>query len=97
MSIEPRYKEKIIRILSALFPDTRIILYGSRARETQRLFSDIDLALDAGKEISRHDIQEAISMLQESNVPYKIDIVDLWAVRDEMRKAIQKEGIVWKT
>jgi len=90
------YKLKIIGILSALFPDAKIILFGSRARGTEREFSDVDLALDAGKPLSRHAIQEAVAMFSQSNIPYKIEIVDVHEVSEEMKDAIKKEGIVWK-
>jgi predicted nucleotidyltransferase len=45
-------KEIIIRLLDALFPGVKIYLFGSRARGTHRPTSDIDLALDAGRELS---------------------------------------------
>jgi predicted nucleotidyltransferase len=42
-------KETIIRLLEALFPKVKIYLLGSRARGTYSVTSDIDLALDTGK------------------------------------------------
>lgn len=90
------YREKIIRVVKALFPEAKVILYGSRARGTEREFSDIDLALDAGQKLSRHDVQEAVGMFAESNIPYKIDIVDFYSVPPAMQQAIREEGVLWK-
>jgi len=96
MSVEEKYKKKIIAVLSALFPSAKIYLFGSRARETHSKFSDIDIAVDAGKKLPRVDVGEARDMLRESNVPYKIDVVDLHGVSEDMKKMILKEGILWK-
>ena len=97
MDIEEKYKNKIINVLSALFPNAKIYLFGSRARKTNREFSDIDIALDAGRPLENVDVGEARDMLAESNIPYKIDVLDLHSVPEEMRAIIIKEKIVWKS
>ena len=94
--IDQAYQKKIIGILSTLFPSAEIYLFGSRARGTQSQWSDIDIALKEEKKISRTGIDEAISMLQASNIPYKIEIVDFNAVTQDMRSSIVDEGILWK-
>jgi len=97
MSLEPEYKNKIIGILTVLFPDAKIYLFGSRARGTHSDRSDIDIALDESKVIRPGRLGEAVSMFAESNIPYKIDVVDLHSVSDDMRYFIKKEGILWKS
>ena len=94
--IESIYQNKIIAILSVLFPHAEIYLFGSRARGTQSQWSDIDIALKENQKISRTAIGEAISMLAASNIPYKIEIVDFNAVSDDMRQSITQEGLLWK-
>lgn len=93
--IDSPNQQKIIAILKALFPQARIILFGSRALGTQRHSSDIDIAIDAGTKLERSNIGEARDMLNASNMPYHFDIVDLQSIPEEMRKAILKEGILW--
>lgn len=88
-------QDKMTRVLKALFPDAKIILYGSRARGDARENSDIDIAIDAGKKVSRHDINEARSMFEESNIIFKIDIIDYHAVSEILQKQIDKDGILW--
>ena len=90
-------KKKIIGILTVLFPEAKIYLFGSRARGTASAFSDIDIALDTKTIIDRLRMSEAIAMLNESNIPYKIDVVDVYEVPEAMRSQIYKEGILWKT
>jgi len=46
----------------------RVILFGSRARETHTEHSDIDIAIDSEEEIEE-DIQELKDILKESDLP----------------------------
>ena len=95
--VDVDYKRKIIGVLTVLFPDAKIYLFGSRARGTARHRSDIDIALDEGeriKPISR--IAEARDMLNASDITKNVEIVDFHAVSSLMKQQILKDGIVWK-
>jgi len=97
MTLEPEYKEKIIGILTVLFPKAKIYLFGSRARGTYSKKSDIDIAIDEGKEIRPMRMGEAKGMFEASTIPYKVDILDFHCTSDKMRSNILKEGILWKS
>jgi predicted nucleotidyltransferase len=92
---EIKEKERIIKAIHVLFPGVKIYLFGSRARKKHRPMSDIDLALDGGKRLDHYDLLKARNMLEALNVPQKIDLVDLHAVNDELKKIIKTEGIEW--
>lgn len=77
-------------------PDVKIYLFGSRARGTNRAMADIDIALDGGKELPIADVDEIKSMFRESNIIYKIDVVDFYSITDLMRAQIIKDRVVWK-
>lgn len=94
--LEEKVKQKIIAVISALIPDARIYLFGSRARGTNSEYADIDIALDAGKELPIKDVDELKSMFRESNIWYVIEIVDLYQVSDLMRDQILKDRVIWK-
>lgn len=95
--IEPAIQAKIISLISALVPDAKIYLYGSRARGTNKEWSDIDLALDAGRELPLGAVGELASILEASSIPYKIDIVDInGEISKVMRESILKDKMVWK-
>lgn len=93
--IKDEEKRKITEVIKALIPNVMIYLYGSRARGTFKQGSDIDIALDAGKQIPRIDVGEIKDMLNASNMIYKFDIVDLYSIPKEMKTIILKEGIKW--
>ena len=95
--IELEYKNKIIAVVSALIPEAKIYLFGSRARESYRQGSDIDLALDAGQKIEPHwrsgEVRDA---LRELFIPYRIDVLDIYRVDEKMRQHILENKIIWK-
>lgn len=96
MNIEENYKQKIIALISALLPNTKILLFGSRATGEHSTGSDVDIALDAGEKISRHLTCEIKEILNTARIPYKIDLVDIHAIPEKMKTLILKEGILWK-
>ena len=68
----------LVEILSALkkHPDiTEAILFGSRAKGTQRPGSDVDIALK-GNNLEQTVLQLSIALNQESLMPYDFDIID---------------------
>lgn len=90
------YKNIIIPIILKHIPNATIILYGSRAKGTNKQGSDIDIALNVGEKIDRNKIIAINSDLDESQLPIKFDIVDIYSVSEDLRKEILKHGITWK-
>lgn len=97
MSINENYKQKIISLITALHPQVKIYLFGSQATGTQVHGSDIDIALDNGKPMKRSVVGEVREILNATNIPYKIDIVDFNTVSEKMQNLILKEGVLWKS
>lgn len=85
----------IVKLLSVIFPEAKIYLFGSRARGTHKVTSDIDLAIDAGRSLSSLELARARNIIEALNIPQPVDIVDLCSVPHEMRKIILNEGILW--
>ncbi|MCC6445119.1 MAG: nucleotidyltransferase domain-containing protein [Armatimonadetes bacterium] len=76
----------------------RVYMFGSRANGTARRFSDIDIALDAnGNPVEQQLLEKLRDMFEESHIPFRVDIVDLVAVPEDMREAILEEGYLWKS
>jgi len=94
--LEKEVRDKIIAVLTALFPKYKIYLFGSRAKDKFYRSSDIDIAIDAGKELPTRDIDEAKSVMEALNIVYKVDVVDLYYIPTEMKESIPKEKVIWK-
>lgn len=91
------YQKKLISTIVHYLPDCEIILFGSRAMGTNQPSSDIDICIRNRNKVEPsllYTISEAIDAL---NVPFFVDLVDYYAVYDEMRTLIDKTGITWKT
>lgn len=88
-------KEIIIAMLKVLFSDAKIYLFGSRATGQAQDQSDIDIAIDTGKQLSFSKIGEANDVLAALNIPYKVDVVDFNGVSQDMKDSISRTGILW--
>ncbi len=67
-----------------------VYLFGSRARGDNSGFSDIDIGV-----YSEEDIKDLLTLiravLEESNLPYKVDLNK----NPELYEQVKKEGIKW--
>ncbi len=93
---ELEHKSSIIKIITAFYPDAKIYLFGSYSRGTAKQGSDIDIVIVAGKRLNLHEHQFLFNLLDALPTPQKIDLVDMYKIPDDMRKAILKEGVLWK-
>ena len=89
-------KKTIIKTIINLLPNAHIYLFGSRATKTNQPESDIDIAIDAQKKINAFTLSKIKEALEESSIPFTIDILDLHSISLEFKKQILKEGIAWK-
>jgi predicted nucleotidyltransferase len=95
-NVDKATQEKIVSLIAALMPDVKIYLFGSRARQTHSKWSDIDLALDAGHVLPNVKVDEVKSVLEATNMPYKVDVLDFHSVSADMQASIKRDGKVWK-
>jgi uncharacterized protein len=95
MAISEKEKTKIVQLIRAIVPGVTVILFGSQARDTAKLGSDIDLALDAGRALSALEYTEITGVLDGTNLPYTFDIVDLYKASAAIKKSIEEEGVRW--
>jgi uncharacterized protein len=72
-------------------------LFGSRTTGKARPASDFDIAVRADEDISR-ELSAARTMLEESNIPFKVDVVDLRLAAPAFKRAAQAQGVLlWKS
>lgn len=73
----------------------RILLYGSHATGRAVASSDIDVAVLPAADLPLGLLSQVRSDLEESCVPYKVDLVDLSRTDTAFRQRVLSEGIEW--
>jgi uncharacterized protein len=89
-----RVREIVLRALAGR--DVRVYLFGSCATGRIRHSSDIDVAIDPRSPVPTALLSELREQLEESEVPYDVDVVDLSAASPELRATVEREGVVWR-
>jgi predicted nucleotidyltransferase len=75
--------------------DARVYLFGSWARGEARRLSDIDVAIDPATPLPRGTLARLREQLEESSVPYHVDVVDLSRTDPAFRRRVLAEGVLW--
>lgn len=95
--LNPQDRSAIEQIVAPLLArwDARLKLFGARARGDARPASDIDLALVAKQPIAATDMAELCEALDESQIPFRVDLVDYASAPSHLRAAVDRDGIPW--
>ena len=72
-----------------------VTLFGSCARGDWRHGSDVDIAVEAHGPLPGLLLSELREMLEESTIPYIVDIVELDSASPRLKRLVSEEGIVW--
>jgi predicted nucleotidyltransferase len=88
-------KKIILDTLNGL--DVKVYLFGSWARNEEKQSSDIDIAV----EFNTHQFPsskwlELHERIEESTIPYHVDVVNLENANSTLVKNVKKEGVTWK-
>ncbi len=89
-----RVKSQILESLKD--ENMTIILFGSRARGDFNRFSDIDIGIIPNDTLDNKKIVLLKDSLENMNIPYTIDIVDLSKVSRAFKQKALREKIIWK-
>jgi predicted nucleotidyltransferase len=83
------YYEEVRRILGENVPDCEVRVFGSRYLGTSKAYSDLDLAVAGMERIDEKKMDKMKDEFAESDIPFRVDILDLSAVSSEFRKVIE--------
>ena len=90
--MEPHELQIVHDILRRCIPDHKAWAFGSRATGTRlKRFSDLDLAIE-GK-LALGERARLAEELDESSLPYKVDIVEMDEVEENFKQRIQTDFI----
>jgi len=86
-------KKIVLEILDGY--EVKVYLFGSWAKQKEKRTSDIDVGVwfKNGSDNVLVDLRQAV---EDSEIPYKVEIVDLNCVGEYFFKKVEDEGILWK-
>lgn len=90
----PEVKATVLKLLEP-YP-VRVYLIGSFARGDFRTSSDVDIVVIDSEILPPGKLAEVRECLDESNIPFRIDVVDWREVGEDFHRNVTKEGILWK-
>ena len=88
MDLKPQQMEQVRNILQQHVPEAKVYAFGSRVKLTAKAHSDLDLVVVAETEIPlgrMHLLEEAFA---ESDLPFRVDVLDWHAISAEFREQI---------
>lgn len=91
IDISPFHLETIKKILRKYVPDCEVRAFGSRVTWTAKDYSDLDLTIVGQGALSKKVIYELQESFQESDLPFRIDILDWHTISNEFQALIEKK------
>ena len=92
IDIRPAELEQVCFILKSILPlDAKVSVFGSRIKGRTTRGSDLDLMIDVGRALNKQENNQLFNAFEDSDLPYKVDIVDYHMVSDSFKKMIQNE------
>jgi len=74
----------------------KIILFGSRSRGEQSIASDVDVGIIPKESINKQKITVLKEKVENLNIPYTVDFVDLSEAEENFKQEILKDAVIWK-
>lgn len=93
--IKKKYQKNIVEIITKYIPKNgKIFIFGSSVNNID--FADVDVGIENAN-IKPKEMNNMIEDFEESNIPYKIDLVDFSKVDKNFKKKVKEEKIIWLT
>jgi predicted nucleotidyltransferase len=71
-------------------------LFGSCARDEVRQHSDVDIGILPRDELPFNFFAELAADIEESPIPYDVDVVDLRRAAPALVEEVRREGVKWR-
>jgi len=94
LDLKPHELETVRNILNRFVPEAEIIVFGSRIHGTAKPWSDLDLAIKAESALDWKLLEDMKEAFQNSELPFRVDILDWNEITDAFCRAIEGSGYV---
>jgi predicted nucleotidyltransferase len=86
--IQKEEMEIVLNIIKKHTKDCEVLVFGSRLKGNNKPFSDLDLAFICKKRLDLNKRFEISLEFEESDLPYRVDIIDYNKASKEFQKII---------
>ena len=94
IDLSPEHRRIVLDLLAEHLPrDVAVWVFGSRAAGRARRYSDLDLAVDAGRPLTLDESAMLREAFEESDLPYRVDIVDWRTIGEGFRRIVAAERV----
>lgn len=94
IDLRPDHAKIVHEIIARYLPaGVSVRVFGSRAKWTAKPHSDLDLALKGKQPLPRSVLGDLAEAFSESDLPFRVDIVDWHAVTPSFQAAIDRDGV----
>ena len=94
IDLSPGQWQLLRDILQLHVPADEVWAFGSRARRRAKPYSDLDLAIITQAPLPLDTRAALSSEFSESDLPWKVDVVDWSVANDTFREIIRRERVV---
>ncbi|NOY80815.1 MAG: nucleotidyltransferase domain-containing protein [Kiritimatiellaeota bacterium] len=94
LDLDARHSEKVRRILAEHVPECEVRAFGSRTTGEARSWSDLDLLVMGPERLDPRRIWRLLDAFEESDLPFRVDVVDWNAASESFRAAVGAAGPV---
>lgn len=81
----------VCQILDNYLPGREVMAFGSRATNTAKLYSDLDIAIMGTDQVNFLTLALLKDAFSESNLPFRVDILQWCKINPEFKKVIQSQ------
>ena len=94
IAVSPQEWTLINNILERHVPQYEVWAFGSRAKRSAKPYSDLDLAILTDSPMGFPVSAALAEDFSESDLPYKVDVVDWAATSETFRRIIERDKVV---
>jgi len=97
IDLRPDHLQIVRGILKKQVPEREVWAFGSRATWRAKPYSDLDLAVMGEQPLSLSKLAALTDDFAESDLPFRVDVVDWATTQDNFRRIIERDKVVLKT
>ena len=93
LDLRPDHWVIVHSVLRRYVPDRKVLAFGSRTTWTAKYYSDLDIAILDDKPLPLDTFSAMEEDFIDSNLPFKVDLVDWARVDESFRDIIRRDGV----